>query len=109
MPKNKVGSAEFCSEFGYENLAVFFEACSLNCLFCQNWQFRYETLKPKTRAAEELAAAVDARTRCVCYFGGDPSPQLPFSLKASRLALEKNERRILRICWETNGSPVLSR
>ncbi len=27
-------------EFGYENLTVFFQACSFNCLFCQNWQFR---------------------------------------------------------------------
>ncbi len=85
-------------EFGYENLAVFFQACSFNCLFCQNWQFRYETLKPQVRAAEELAAAVDGRTRCVCYFGGDPAPQLPFSLSASRLALEKNAGGILRIC-----------
>ncbi len=91
-------------EFGYENLAVFFQACSFNCLFCQNWQFRYETLKPQVRAAEELAAAVDRRTSCICYFGGDPAPQLPFSLRASRLALEKNAGGILRICWETNGT-----
>lgn len=25
----------------------------------------------------------------ICYFGGDPTPQLPFAIKASRLALEK--------------------
>jgi hypothetical protein len=30
--------------------------------------------------------------------------KLPFSLRASRLALEENKGRILRICWETNGS-----
>ena len=41
---------------------------------------------------------------CICYFGGDPSPQLPFSLKVSRQAIEQNKDRILRICWETNGS-----
>lgn len=92
------------TEVGYKNLAVFFQACSFNCLFCQNWQFREQTLKPHTRTAEEMAAAVDEKTACICYFGGDPAPQLPFSLRASRLALEQNKDRILRICWETNGS-----
>jgi pyruvate formate lyase activating enzyme len=92
------------AEVGYKNLAVFFQACSFNCLFCQNWQFREQTLKPHTRTAEEMAAAVDEKTACICYFGGDPAPQLPFSLRASRLALEQNKERILRICWETNGS-----
>ncbi len=32
--------AHACSpgpEYGYENLAVFFQACSFDCLFCQNW------------------------------------------------------------------------
>ena len=91
-------------EYGYKNLAVFFQACSFNCLFCQNWQFREMTLRPSTRAADALAAAVDEKTSCICYFGGDPAPQLPFSLRASRLALEQNKDRILRICWETNGS-----
>jgi pyruvate formate lyase activating enzyme len=91
-------------EHGYRNLAVFFQACSFNCLFCQNWQFRLETLKPSTRPVEELVAAVDDKTSCICYFGGDPAPQLPFSLRASRLALQRHKDRILRICWETNGS-----
>ena len=27
-------------EHGYKNLAVFFHACSFDCLFCQNWHFR---------------------------------------------------------------------
>lgn len=91
-------------EWGYQNLAVFFNACSFNCLFCQNWLFRRETLKPYTRTAGELVAAVDERTSCICYFGGDPSPQAPFSIKASKLALEQRKGKILRICWETNGS-----
>ena len=91
-------------ERGYKNLAVFFHACSFNCLFCQNWHFRDETLKPRTRSVDELVADVDERTSCICYFGGDPVPQVPFSLRASRLALERNKGRILRVCWETNGS-----
>jgi len=53
---------------------------------------------------EELAAAVDDHTSCVCYFGGDPTPQLPHALRTSKLARGRNRNRILRICWETNGS-----
>jgi pyruvate formate lyase activating enzyme len=54
--------------------------------------------------ASELAEQVDEKTSCICFFGGDPTPQLPHALRASRLALEGNKGRILRICWETNGS-----
>ncbi len=91
-------------EYGYKNLAVFFHACSFDCLFCQNWQFREETLKPRTIPVENLVSDIDEKTSCVCYFGGDPTPQLPFAITASHLALKLNMDRILRICWETNGS-----
>lgn len=91
-------------ERGYKNLAVFFHACSLNCLYCQNWHFRKNSLKQQTISIEKLISDVDQKTSCICYFGGDPTPQLPFALKASRLAMEKNKGRILRICWETNGT-----
>jgi pyruvate formate lyase activating enzyme len=92
------------AETGFNNLAVFFQACSFDCLNCQNWHFRQEVFSPPTSTAEALAAAVDERTSCICFFGGDPAPQLPFSLKASRLARRRHKGRILRICWETNGS-----
>ncbi len=91
-------------ELGYKNLAVFFHGCSFNCLYCQNWQSKREVLKPYITPVFSLVSDVDERTSCICYFGGDPTPQLSFSLKASRLALEENKGRILRICWETNGS-----
>jgi len=91
-------------EFGYKNLAVFFHACSFNCLYCQNWHFREETLRPYITSIEKLVSDVDKRTSCICYFGGDPAPQLLFALRASRTALKRNKERILRICWETNGS-----
>jgi len=94
-------------ESGYSNLAVFYGACSLDCLFCQNWHYRYNSqrLSPSV-SAESLASRVDRHVSCICYFGGDPSVQMPHALKTSRLALEKAERegRILRICWETNGN-----
>ncbi len=91
-------------EYGYKNLAVFYQACSFDCLFCQNWQYRLATNYPNWVSATRLAEVVDEKTACICYFGGDPSPQLPHALRVSRLALERNKGRILRICWETNGS-----
>jgi len=94
-------------EYGCYNLAVFYQACSFNCLFCQNWHFRQAAKRPDWATAEELAAAAHERTTCICYFGGDPAPQVTHALRASRLALERARERslgILRICWETNGS-----
>ncbi len=91
-------------EYGYKNLAVFYQACSFDCLFCQNWHFRQADPVGQGHSAAELADAADTRTSCICYFGGDPSPQLAHALAASRMALEKNRDRVLRICWETNGS-----
>jgi len=99
-------------EFGYKNLAVFYHACSFNCLYCQNYRFKYETFSPTVVTADQLAEAADERTSCICYFGGDPSPQILHALKASALARRKAENRVLRICWETNGAterPLLKR
>ena len=94
------------AEYGYANLAVFYGACSYDCLFCQNWHYRNLSVKHKpVMSAEALAAKADKHVSCICYFGGDPSVQMPHSLEVSRIALEKAkaEKRILRICWETNG------
>jgi len=92
------------AEYGYKNLAVFYHACSFDCLFCQNWHYRQLVSGKDWVTASNLAEAVDEYTACICFFGGDPTPQLPHAIYASRLALEKNRGRILRICWETNGS-----
>lgn len=98
-------------EYGYKNLAVFYQACSFNCLYCQNYHFRAETRSSTTVAAAKLAGAADPETSCICYFGGDPSPQVLHAVKASKLARGRAGSRILRICWETNGAtrePFLS-
>ncbi|NWF94401.1 MAG: radical SAM protein [Syntrophaceae bacterium] len=96
-------------EQGFKNLAVFYHGCSFDCLFCQNWTHRERVWEKKRVRPEDLARAVDDRTSCICYFGGDPTPQLPHSIEVSQKALERARGRILRICWETNGSmnPVL--
>ena len=91
-------------ERGCYNLAVFYEACSFNCLFCQNWHFKRRTREPAEVSAATLAAAVTKDTSCICYFGGDPTPQIVHSIETSRLARENRPDGILRICWETNGS-----
>jgi len=93
------------AEYGYNNLAVFLGACSLDCLFCQNWHFREmaETLDP-VKTVDELIDAIDRRTSCICFFGGDPSVQMEFALQAAEKALESRKNRIFRICWETNGT-----
>lgn len=91
-------------EKGFYNLAVFFHACTINCLYCQNWHFKKETLKEKTTNINKLIADITDKTSCICYFGGDPTPQLPFAIKSAKLSLEKKKGKILRICWETNGT-----
>ncbi|MDH5482372.1 MAG: radical SAM protein [Candidatus Bathyarchaeota archaeon] len=96
------------AEHGYSNLAVFYGAYSYDCLFCQNWHYRKLSAKQKpVVSAEALAAKTDDKhVSCVCFFGGDPSPQMPHSLEVSRIVTEKAraEKRIFRICWETNGN-----
>jgi pyruvate formate lyase activating enzyme len=91
-------------EYGYKNLAVFYQVCSFNCLFCQNWHFRLDVYSGRTTSAKQLADCVDDKTSCICYFGGDPTPQIHHALEASRIALDNNKDRVLRICWETNGA-----
>jgi pyruvate formate lyase activating enzyme len=96
-------------EYGHNNLAVFYGACTFDCLFCQNWHYRLLTKKlSPSMSAEELASKVDHNTSCICYFGGDPTAQLPHAIKASKMAIDGNEDRILRICWESNGTMMPS-
>ncbi len=94
-------------EIGYYNLAVFYGSCNLDCLYCQNWQYREYHLMPYNKRVhvDELVKAADERVTCVCYFGGDPSSQMVHALLTSKKILERarRENRIMRICWETNG------
>jgi pyruvate formate lyase activating enzyme len=92
------------AEHGFVNLAVFYQACSFDCLYCQNWHFRSHSHGPRRRSASDLADAVTPRTRCICFFGGDPTCQVEHALAAARLARQARGDRLLRICWETNGS-----
>lgn len=93
-------------EYGYYNLALFFYGCSFDCLFCQNWTHKMIE-EGRVVSADELVKYTlnDARITCWCWFGGSPEPQLPFAINASRRILEsKPNNRIVRICFEWNGS-----
>lgn len=85
---------------GRVNLAVFYGACSFDCLGCQNWHYRRLRLDRDRMSAEELAARADRRTECICFFGGDPTPQMAHALAVARVLAARG----VRICWETNGS-----
>jgi pyruvate formate lyase activating enzyme len=103
LPTNCVADP-FCSghaQRGRHNLAVFYAACTVDCLFCQNWHFREtDAFCSGKLSADELGSAANGRTYCVCYFGGDPAAQMPHALAASkRLA-----GRGIVVCWETNGT-----
>jgi pyruvate formate lyase activating enzyme len=102
LPTNCVADwvCEGHTRYGYNNLAVFYGACTFNCLFCQNWHYRQMSPSGPGLSAAELAACADQRTFCVCYFGGDPTPQIAHALATSRLLAAQG----VRICWETNGS-----
>jgi pyruvate formate lyase activating enzyme len=101
LPTNCVGDwvCAGSRQRGKVNLAVFYEACTFNCLSCQNWHFRLKR-PPGGVSARELAAQAHRTTFCVCYFGGDPTPQMPHALAASRILAQQG----VTICWETNGS-----
>ncbi|MEW5760967.1 MAG: radical SAM protein, partial [Candidatus Thermoplasmatota archaeon] len=69
-------------EYGYNNLAVFYCGCSFNCLFCQNWHHKALAMEKKSMLSpKELASFVNEKTSCICFFGGDPTPQITHAIE----------------------------
>ena len=88
-------------QWGKHNLAVFYSACTLDCLYCHNYHFREaDPVRSAKLTARGLADSANRRTYCVCYFGGDPASQMAHALAAGRLLTERG----VVVCWETNGS-----
>ena len=83
------------------NLAVFAYGCTFDCLYCQNSSCREVAAITDQATVADLARAVDQRTACVCFFGGDPTPQIPLALAAMERAARA---RSFPVCWETNGA-----
>jgi pyruvate formate lyase activating enzyme len=96
-------------EYGTYSYAAFFYGCSFNCLFCQNWSHKHFS-KRNLFDVETLANQIvkNRKITCLCYFGGTPEPQMPFSINLAETILEKikdaGQNRIFRVCWEWNGS-----
>ncbi len=103
LPTNCVADP-FCSghaQRGKHNLAVFYASCTIDCLFCQNHQYREVDPEQGNRfSAQELADAANEKTHCVCFFGGDPASQMGHALAAGRRLAERG----VAVCWETNGT-----
>jgi len=96
-------------EYGTYSYAAFLYGCSYSCLFCQNSshkQFQKRNLFDSEFLANQIVK--NENITCLCYFGGTPEVQLPFTISLTELILKKIEKqdpkRIMRICWEWNGS-----
>jgi len=68
-------------EYGYKNLAVFYQGCTFNCLFCQNYHFKLMRQRVTT---DELMQTIDPLTNCICFFGGDPTPFIQQTIEAAK-------------------------
>ncbi|MHA1273393.1 MAG: radical SAM protein [Promethearchaeota archaeon] len=96
-------------EFGTYNYAAFLYGCTFNCLFCQNSSHK-RISKNNLINADIIIKKIlkNDKITCVCFFGGTPEAQLPFSIylaeKLTKLIKEQQPERILRFCWEWNGS-----
>ncbi|MFX1555143.1 MAG: radical SAM protein [Promethearchaeota archaeon] len=96
-------------EYGTYSYAAFLYGCTFDCLFCQNASHKLFS-KRHLFDVETLANQIvkNKKITCLCYFGGTPEAQLPFSINLSEQILEKIEkqedRRKFRICFEWNGS-----
>lgn len=107
LPTNCVADP-FCSGHsarGRHNLAVFYGSCTMDCLFCQNYHYReVDPRESDLWSAEALADVANARTHCICFFGGDPASQMGHALAVGRLLAERG----IAVCWETNGTALPS-
>ncbi|TFG04523.1 MAG: radical SAM protein [Promethearchaeota archaeon] len=96
-------------EYGTYSYAAFLYGCTFDCLFCQNYSHKFFS-KRNLEDAEEIADQIvkNEKITCLCYFGGTPESQLPFSIHLAELILDKIKKqdlnRIFRVCWEWNGS-----
>ncbi|MFW9936892.1 MAG: radical SAM protein [Candidatus Thorarchaeota archaeon] len=96
-------------EYGTYSYAAFLYGCTFDCLFCQNASHKYFSKKYFFDAdiiANQIAK--NEKITCLCYFGGTPEAQLPFTIHLANIILDKikkeDKSRKFRVCWEWNGS-----
>ena len=66
---------------------------------------RKPSLSPRWSNIETLEKAVTDTTSCICFFGGDPGPQLPFAFASAG----SFERKTLTEFFESAGRPTALR
>ncbi len=96
-------------DIGYKNAAVFLGTCCYHCLYCQNtnWHKMASEEAPVLNREDVVDNLLSDRSiTCLCWFGGTPEPQAPFVYEVSRRIVKEaeKEKRIFRICLETNGN-----
>jgi pyruvate formate lyase activating enzyme len=103
-------NAWFCDgTYNTYSYAAFLYGCSFDCLFCQNSSHKHFS-KRHMVDVESLADRIynNKNITCICYFGGTPEVQLPFTINLANHILEKIKTeeplRKFRVCWEWNGS-----
>ena len=72
------------------NLAVFFYGCNFNCLYCQNSSHKYLEHASILTEDQLVNAVLDPNVRCICFFGGSPEPQLPFTIRLANKIIEQS-------------------
>ena len=99
----------FCSggkKSGY-NLAVFFYGCNFNCLYCQNSSHKYLEQASILTEDQLVNAALDPKVQCICFFGGSPEPQLPFTIRVANKIIEQSgNKKHIFIEYSFNDSKV---
>jgi len=67
---------------------IFFSGCTMNCVFCQNWDISQNPSAGACIPEDRLAAIIDKRRQMgsanVNFVGGDPTPALPYILRVLR-------------------------
>lgn len=96
-------------EFGTYSYAAFMYGCTFNCLFCQNSSHKNISRRNFFEVDYFVEQIVNnEKITCICYFGGTPEAQLPFTINLANKIMNKIERtdpeRKFRVCWEWNGS-----
>jgi pyruvate formate lyase activating enzyme len=96
-------------EYNTYSYAAFLYGCSFNCLFCQNWSHKFIRKSNLIDVTSIVQSIVNNENiTCLCFFGGTPEPQLPFTINLSDSLLaeikKRDSNRKFRICWEWNGS-----
>jgi putative pyruvate formate lyase activating enzyme len=64
---------------------IFFSGCTLNCVFCQNWDISQNPKGGDVISPRRIAEIIERRsesTRNTNWVGGDPTSNLPFIIEA---------------------------